>query len=536
MTMFSFNLIDEPWLLVRNVRGAIETVSMRDLFRRAHEFRGLAGDLRSQDFAVLRVLLAVLYRALDRGTSDNPEAEWARLWQAPELPAAAIGSYLDEWHSRFDLFDPVQPWFQVADLQTCSGETKPVDLLIPDCPIDGGLFSMRRGYGSISPAEAARWLIHCQAYDISGIKSGAVGDERVKGGKGYPIGSGWCGWLGGIAVVGDTLRETLLLNLVLDRESDDDLPIWELPPLTSASRPTVKATGQVSLLTWPQRRVRLFQSNGRVTSVVISNGDPVDYQVQDRHELMTGWRYSEPQTKKFGRPIFMPREFSRDFALWRGISALLPTTGLDDTKPHQYKPCGVLTWSAHLARKRILPADRLTRIHTVAVDYGPQRASWDDIRSDSLAFDVRLAEASQSGAKDVIYRAADRANQSVRVLGDLAGNLAVAAGGDAESASAKATSQGFSALDGRFRAWLADFDPDADLEADLEKWTQDVRQIVRDLGETLVRNAGPAAWVGRTATRNNTERLVNTGQADAWFRGALARALPHPASLEGADQ
>src|SRR5699024_2697574 len=67
----------------------------------------------------------------------------------------------------------------------------------------------------IPPGEAARWLVHCMAFDISGIKSGAVGDPRVKGGKGYPIGIGWSGWLGGLYFEGDTLFQTLMLNTVL---------------------------------------------------------------------------------------------------------------------------------------------------------------------------------------------------------------------------------------------------------------------------------------------------------------------------------
>ena len=77
---------------------------------------------------------------------------------------------------------------------------------------------MRAGISSISVAEAAQMVVHVMAYDYSGIKSGAVGDPRVKGGKGYPTGIGWAGWLGGTLLKGANLKETLLLNYVPQRE------------------------------------------------------------------------------------------------------------------------------------------------------------------------------------------------------------------------------------------------------------------------------------------------------------------------------
>ena len=88
----------------------------------------------------------------------------------------------------------------------------------------------------LSFAEAARWVVHAHAYDTSGIKTGAVGDPRVKGGKVYPLGVAWAGTLGGVFVEGENLRETLLLNLVafdtdnLRIDPDEDRPAWRRPP------------------------------------------------------------------------------------------------------------------------------------------------------------------------------------------------------------------------------------------------------------------------------------------------------------------
>lgn len=532
MTPPRFNLIDNPWITVRDISGDAEIVSIREAFSRANVIRRISGELPSQDFALLRILLAVLYRALEETAKDDPVSHWAQLWKAPELPLDRIDQYLDRWGHRFNLFDEAAPWFQVADLASTSGETKPVDLLIPDCPINGGLFTMRHGYSSITAAEAARWLVHCQAYDISGIKSGAVGDPRVKGGKGYPIGQGWCGWMGGITVVGDSLKETLLLNYVPTHQSEDDRPIWELSPLTAAPRVNAEATGQVALFTWPQRRIRLFpDTKGNVVSVLITNGDPVDYPFQRNNETMTGWRYSEPQSKKFKADIYMPRGFNPTESIWRGLPALLA----NDVEDERFKSASVLKWSADLAGNEVLPESQLIKVETVGVSYGPQSASWNEIFTDELAFNIRLAAAHGFPAKEIVFAAVARAVAGVRAVSSLAGNLQVAAGGDPGPASDRATALALSALDNGFRNWLRGFNPDGGLEHQLQEFTDSARALLLELEADLVSATGTAAWVGRKVTRNNQEHVISTGQADAWFRRALIKALPYAISSEGVN-
>lgn len=525
----TFNLIDEPWLVVRNVRGDTETVSMRDIFHRSTDLKSLSGELPSQDFAVLRILLAVMYRALLSTLPDDPEETWGEWWRASELPLAQIDAYLDRWHGRFDLVDPKQPFFQVADLQTTSGEIKSVELLVPDSP-SNTLFAGRRSYESLSLAEAARWLVHCQAYDISGIKSGAVGDDRVKGGKGYPIGQGFAGWLGGITVVGNNLRETLLLNLVADREDlDDDLPIWEQPPLTAEARLAVDSTGQVSLSTWPQRRIRLFPDDDRrIIGVIISNGDPVQYQYQNKHETMTGWRRSDAQTKnlKSPTPIYMPREFEPGTQVWRGLDALLPIA--EGGGNEAYKPCRVIEWVQGLANGGELPDDGFIHISTVGVVYGPQNASWDEVFSDHLDFHVQLATTQRTDAKEVVEEAVRRAKNGAQAVVNLAANLETAAGGDQETVRDQARALAFAALDIPFREWLATFTPRSDGDEQLQEWTDNARRILNDVGQQLITDAGPKAWVGRV----ENDRIYNTGQAAVWFSIGLNKAFPSTKNKE----
>ena len=63
--MSRFNLLDEPWIsVVYDGKGSTKDVSLQDLFTNAHQYKELAGDTKTQDFAVLRVLLAVLHTVL----------------------------------------------------------------------------------------------------------------------------------------------------------------------------------------------------------------------------------------------------------------------------------------------------------------------------------------------------------------------------------------------------------------------------------------------------------------------------------------
>jgi len=62
----AFNLLREPWIMVLNQEGKAEEVSLLTALERAHEFRCLAGELPTQDVAVLRLILATLYATFTR--------------------------------------------------------------------------------------------------------------------------------------------------------------------------------------------------------------------------------------------------------------------------------------------------------------------------------------------------------------------------------------------------------------------------------------------------------------------------------------
>lgn len=537
----SFNLIDEPWIPVLDLDGLEREVSLREAILGSHRYRDLAGELPTMRFALLRVILSVAYRVLDRKRVEEPTEAWGELWKQPELPVEGFGRYFDDWWHRFDLFHESEPFLQAPGLRTAKDEWKPVSLIVADADPEGALFTMRSELGSLSPAEAARWLVHAHAYDYSGIKSGAVGDDRVKGGKGYPMGLGWAGWLGGTALNGRDLRETILLNLIIGRTARNphDVPIWERTVLTAAKRSSeeIGEIGPLALMTWPQRRIRLRVEEQRVVEVLVANGDELDYTVRNENEPMSGWRFSEPQSAKAKSLRYMPKKLDAGQSLWRGLSTLIPTAASARPSAAAAKkwnvlrvaePAEVLTWLGRLVREKELPPDRVVEVSVVSMQYGTQNASFEEVVSDRLAFAAALSELEMgAGLLELAQEASSRAEKAVRALVHLAQDIDRAAGGNGEDASGSVGADAFAALDMGFRRWLLGVVPACNGGELLVDWTEQVRDSVSERARVFVARAPDSAWVGRCVREKGKDKrqVLSVGTAMQRFEWNLFDAL-----------
>lgn len=535
----SFNLVDRPWVQVHWLDGTVGEVSLLELFRSAHRIRAVVGEVPTQTFAIVRLLLAILHRA---GGGPTDTRHWSELWSTPELPADDIDTYLRTVQDRFDLLSPDRPFYQVAGLRTAKNEVFGLERLIADVPNNEPYFTTRSRHevDRISFAEAARWVVHCQAFDPSGIKSGAVGDPRVKNGRGYPIGTSWAGGLGGLFIEGADLRETLLLNLIaedfkdLKFDVDLDLPAWERErPETAQESDDLdkRPYGPLDLYTWQSRRIRLFFDGDGVTGVLIANGDPLGPHNLHQKEPLTAWRRSPTQEKKLkSSPVYLPNTHNPDRSLWRGLAALLPSTsgqatGRDAAPSH---PPLVVKWLDHLRDRDVLPEDYYVRTRAIGMAYGAQQATTTEIVDDALEFAVALLREHDVELGVTAVGAVEDAEKGVRALGNLAVNLADAAGNreGSEGPRSRAQELAYAALDQPFRAWLAGLGPDSRPLRARAQWHAQARRLLRRLGEELLSQAGDAAWVGREL--NGAQ--MDSGRADLIFRYQLDNAFPLAAS------
>lgn len=540
----TFDLTSSPWIPVLRADRTEDELSLAEVFAQAADLRRLVGDVPTQEFALLRLLLAVLHDALD-GPADLDA--WQELWEEG-IPAETVTAYLRDHRERFDLFHPATPFFQVADLRTGKDEYSSPDPIVADVPNNARFFTMRAlGAQRLTFAEAARWLVHAHAYDTSGIKSGAVGDPRLKSGKVYPQGVGWSGNLGGVYVEGDTLQETLLLNLVAldtdglrwdpDFDTEPDLPAWRLPPDTAEPLTGVAAVsrphGLRDLYTWQTRRLRLHHDGESVHGVLLAYGNPLSPHNKHEHEPMTTWRRSPAQEKKLKQAtVYLPRDHDPSRAAWRGLGALV--TGEVRGAEQRREAAAVvrpriLDWFHKLAVHGPLEPTTLVRVRLAGAVYGTQQSVIDEIVDDAVALPIILLCERDAALGRMAVDAVADAEKAVTVLGDLATELARAAGKESDPPRSAARDRGFAELDDRFRAWLRRLKPSDDPDYPAERrrhWQLQLHEIVSGIGGELIRTAGGAAWQGRVVHNAKGDLWLNTARADLLFRTGLNKALP----------
>lgn len=549
-----FNLLDEAWIPVRLLDGTIADVGLLELLRRTTDIADLACELPTQSIAIQRLVLAIAYRVAPPGDARD----WARQWD-DGAPTERMIEYLERWRDRFYLFGGRFPFMQVADLRTAKDSVSGLEKLIADVPNGEQFFTTRHGraLACIPPSEAARWLVHEQAYDPSGIRSGAVGDSQVKGGKGYPIGPSWCGHLGLVWLKGKDLDETLVLNLIpadaaglrgVESSTEWGACSWEAAEPENAVRGdyslldpsgTPRDVSIPRLLTWHSRRIRLVGDSSGVTGVVLAQGDKLAPQEMRLYEPQSLWRYSTPQSKKFKTDVYMPRKFEAGRALWRNLPGTLPTVttvqGVDKQPKQEFLPSATLSFHYQLDNALIEATyPKVMRIQAVGVTYGPQEATFDDIYSDELTLSVAVMRVEREDLSAEIDRQVRLTEEIARDVGTLAANLARAAGesgdGAGDGARDRAKELFFSAVDTDFRTWLSQVDGHESARDAGRRWERALRQHATDIQAELVRGASSSAIIGRDTGRG----YMNVGIAENYFRSALNKRLPvHNTNQEG---
>ena len=280
------------------------------VFEQAHLYTDLAGELATQNVAMLRLLLAVLHTVFSRVDEHGEEApieetdhaldRWGALWNKNCFPIEPIKAYLHTQHERFWLFHPERPFWQA--LSAAKGTEYSAAKLIGELSESSNktrLFPPRTGEDKteVSYGEAARWLLYVNGYDDTSAKPK---------GKNLPSpGAGWLGKLGLITAKGKTLFETLMLNLVLLKEDyepwEPNVPAWELPKPREGERIEITIPDNpAALLTLQSRRLLLERNNRKVTGYRLLGGDFFSRE-NAFNETMTVWKPVMERGKSTGQ-------------------------------------------------------------------------------------------------------------------------------------------------------------------------------------------------------------------------------------------
>ena len=509
MKEVEFNLLDEPWVRVLCADCTVREVSLTEALLHAHEYKGLAGELPTQDVAVLRLLLAVLHTVFSRVDAQGENApisagaepdmaldRWESLWRLKHFPVQPITSYLEKWHERFWLFHPERPFWQVpqAKIGTAYSAAK-LNGEISESGNKLRMFTAYSGTGksALTYAQAARWLLYVNGFDDTSAKPK---------GKGLPsTGAGWLGKLGLILAQGDTLFETLMLNLVLLKDGEQPwqppLPCWELEHARSTERTEIpQPDNPAVLLTLQSRRLLLNREGESVTGYTLLGGDFFERE-NAFCEQMTVWRAA--QASKNAPVVYLPKRHDPAKQFWREFSSVfLQESG--------GRCPGVVWWIEELIHPKnaILDRKTLIRFQITGVGYGDKDFFVTDTFSDSLTFHTALLDELGRRWRQKITDEIDRCGKLAQAVGNLAKNLDIAAtdpdhAGKKNSAKA-AREQFYFRLDQPFRRWLCDIDPAWDSETaekHIFQWRADAKRIAQTLGRQLVDQSGSAAFIGR---------------------------------------
>lgn len=430
--MGEFNLLTEPWIsVITDERGKTEEVSLIDVFKNADKYISLAGDMKAQDFAVMRVLLAVLHTVFSRFDADgNPydsleldekfmqKAEvdeddeedyledltntWIKIWKVGKFPDI-IETYLEKWKDRFYLYDDKYPFFQVTakdfEGEKYSSKGSPVqgkniNRLISESGNKISLFSPKKNIKDnknvLSDSEAVRWILTFQQYTGLSDKARFTKDK-------YKASKGWLFDLGGVYLEGNNLFETLWLNCILVHPKEEyrltvERPCWEHSPeeniATYFEKPVIDNVSE--LYTNWSRAVYIEPKEKNSEAFAIKIVKLPDTIHEDNFlEPMTIWRFNESGDNK-GK--YTPRKHRINQSLWRSFGLI----AFSDSGPNVEIP-GIIKWFDKVVK---IIGDRKVGISIISMEDDGNATSWvptDEIYDSLYVGDFILTDNDKEG-------------------------------------------------------------------------------------------------------------------------------------------
>ena len=430
--MGEFNLLTEPWIsVITDDRGKTEEVSLIDVFKNADKYISLAGDMKAQDFAVMRVLLAVLHTVFSRFDADgnpydylkldekfmqnsevNEDDEedylddltntWIKIWKEGKFPDI-IENYLMTWKDRFYLYDDKYPFFQVTakdfEGEKYSSKGSPVqgkniNRLISESGNKISLFSPKKDIKDnknvLSDSEAAKWILTFQQYTGLSDKARFTEDK-------YKASKGWLFDLGGVYMEGNNLFETLWLNCILVHPKEEyrltvERPCWEHSPEenieTYFEKPVIDNISE--LYTNWSRAIYIEPKEKNSEAFAIKIVKLPDTIHEDNFlEPMTIWRFNESGDNK-GK--YTPRKHRINQSLWRSFGLI----AFSDSGPNVEIP-GIIKWFDKVVK---IIGDRKVGISIISMEDDGNATSWvptDEIYDSLYVGDFILTDNDKEG-------------------------------------------------------------------------------------------------------------------------------------------
>lgn len=571
-----YNLLDEPWIMVMTEDGENRKVSLQEVFRHAHTYRSLAGDMVTQDFAVMRVLLAVLhtvfsrvnaagetykYLTLDARYVPQNEIEeddaddygeelfetWETLWRTGHFPEI-VETYLEAWRDRFYLFDETYPFYQVTKESIAPDKInkakagiicgKNINRLISESGNKIVLFSPKyegkKNKEILDADEIARWLITFQGY--SGLAEKVIfGKEKYKASK------GWLFDLGGIYLSGENLFQTLWLNCMLWHTEESyrierQCPCWEYAGEELVANylqgKTVK--NSAALYTNWSRAIYIPEDTDIHKPFFLQDVKLPEIEHKEQFlEPMTLWQFNQSKSNK---NCFTPRKHKEHEVLWRSFG-LLTLSYRNDTgkgKIEARRKPEIMAW---LDRIKSDLGDKDIRFSAVSMKDDGKSFSW--VPTDEICDELQLSYEVIADAYWIprINDAVEETKEVIELIyGDFLSEVKDIRGfvenqkeKQIEKQIEKEKQKMYFMVDDPFRRWLSQLTVDAGKEAALKEWRETLKGIVETGAKKIWQTAGPRDYIGidsgKDSKTGSAKGIKNIATAYRDFRIRLYKKL-----------
>ena len=525
-----YNLLDEKWIQVAS-KDTVEKVSIKELFADAAKYKELAGDMKTQDFAVMRVMLAILHTVFSRFDSKGDPYEffevdeksflqigeleendledyeealyqtWIDIWNAKEFPKI-VDEYLEKWRERFFLYDDKYPFFQVTkeviEKDAAGGGEfygKNINRLVSESNNKQAYFSPKdESYKEyIVDDELARWLITLQGY------IGTSDKKKVGSAKTYS--KGWLYDLGGVYLQGNNLFETLMLNFVIAHNENNNLlktqkPCWEAETIEKNIELYFhNGIGNIaSLYTAWCREIFIDPNRTNEDKFVCFIAKLPEIEHSDAFlEPMTVWKYNDTGEYK---DKYRPRKHDANKSMWRNFG-LLTGVGEGTRKP------GVIEWLNKLcdiseSEELGFNKENITLCAVCMLDDG-NATSWAPIDEVEDTLNLKERVLVDTGDNGWIIRINKTISDTKAIIDTVLKRFIfdlLEIRNMEKSDVSKYVEQFYFRIDLPFRNWIESIDIDNDKDTKEIEWRSVLKKSMKEYVDELVSNAGLRDYKG----------------------------------------
>lgn len=565
MATQQFNLVTDPWIdVLDSESGTQKTVSLGELFRHAQDYRQLAGDMQTQDLAIMRLLLSILHTVYSRFDAKGEPYEWLEInsetlqvatpvdtfsYQSDDLLDTweklsergeftdIVSKYLTEYQNKFDFFGE-SPFYQVTATEydqlvpakkriatgTGTVAIKQINRQVSESGNTPAIFSPKAAEfkNQVSIPELVRWIISYQNY------TGVTDKTKIETDEKFSNSAGWLYRLNPVFAKGKSLFETLLLNLVLINDNGDEeyhtqKPVWEYESAldyVNERKQAYAPTNLAFLYTAWSRVLHIEWQDDQPT--IFSAGLPMFSNVNCFLEPMTVWKIDKSSSDDDFKPAVKSVR-SLGTAMWRNFSSYVRTDNEHDNAP------GLVKWLDYLEDNQVIPDNQLVNLVSVALisdgnatSQAPVAEVSDDMSiSAGVLFDttddfwpgriVELIETTQKIGSDYW--------KFVSSVGRIR-NI------DSKEFANTESAKFYDRLNRPFKDWLQSLTNQDDRDKKSVEWKKTLRGIVKDQAKAFTKEASPREIKGIAVTdKKGVRKLENIFTANNQLSYWVSRDL-----------